>query len=297
MPSSAAKPEFGVLTLATPKDYVKAIGLALSLRISNPGVPVAVACSARIAPRLAPYFDFIIQERPELKGFVHKVYLDEYSPFDKTFFFDSDVFVFKPLDPFVKRWSAWPYAAYGKYKSIGKSTFGLDRAKVLEKIKKPDLVAIDGAGHAFFKKPECTEIFNLAREVTAKHMEYAGPIPYADEDVLDIVLTMKDIPPMRDAHFFSRYVSAVPGTLRLDVTRGLCELREVADGSHQQPCMMHFAADEAPLAYHWQLFKLFRAHGVPVGPIWPSFWMDAVSNYVKLPLHHLKKSWRTALRR
>ena len=92
---------FGILTLATPDDYRKAIGLALSLRVSNPGVPTAVACSPKLSTRLAPYFDRVIDEDPTLRGFVHKVHLDRYSPFDDTFFFDSDVLVFRDLKPKV----------------------------------------------------------------------------------------------------------------------------------------------------------------------------------------------------
>ena len=95
MPDSIAP--FGILTLATPNDYLKAIGLALSVRVSNPGVPVAVACSAKVRPFVAPYFDHVIAEQAGLRGFVHKVYLDRYSPFTETMFFDSDVLVFKPV--------------------------------------------------------------------------------------------------------------------------------------------------------------------------------------------------------
>ncbi|OYV43651.1 MAG: hypothetical protein B7X10_06355, partial [Burkholderiales bacterium 21-58-4] len=55
---------FGVLTLATPNDHLKAIGLALSLRVSNPGVPTAVACSPAVGSLLEPYFDHVIAEDP-----------------------------------------------------------------------------------------------------------------------------------------------------------------------------------------------------------------------------------------
>jgi len=78
--------EFGVLTLATPADWKKAIGLARSLRRSNPSVPIAVACSDAIAAKLGRHFDRIIQERTDLVGFEHKLYLDQYTPFKKNCF-------------------------------------------------------------------------------------------------------------------------------------------------------------------------------------------------------------------
>ena len=89
---------FGVLTLASPNDCLKAIGLSLSLKASNPGVPTAVACSPKLKAALSPFFDFVIEERPGLRGFVHKVYLDEYTPFDTTFFLDSDILLFPALE-------------------------------------------------------------------------------------------------------------------------------------------------------------------------------------------------------
>jgi hypothetical protein len=74
--------------MATPNDVLKAVGLAFSLRISNPGVPLAVACSPKLRPLVEPHFDHVIDEQPGLKGFVHKVYLDRYSPFEETLFLD-----------------------------------------------------------------------------------------------------------------------------------------------------------------------------------------------------------------
>jgi hypothetical protein len=73
-------PEFGVLTLATDNDYLKAIGLALSLRVTNPAVPLAIACNASVAEKAGRFFDHVIPEQAGLRGFVHKVYLDRYSP-------------------------------------------------------------------------------------------------------------------------------------------------------------------------------------------------------------------------
>lgn len=253
---------FGILTLATPNDYLKAIGLALSVRVSNPGVPIAVACSARVRPFVAPYFDYVVEEQAGLKGFAHKVYLDQYSPFVETVFFDSDVLVFKPVRPYVERWGPGPYYACGHYMSGGKSAFGMDRQQVLRKIGKERLVVIDGAGHAFFRRPSCDEVFNLAREVTSQHRSYAGDIPYADEDVIDIVMTKLDLPPAPFEDFFARYISAVPGTMDMDATRGRCAFTAVIDGKRFEPCMVHFAANEAAIAYTRQLFGLFKKFGV-----------------------------------
>lgn len=259
---------FGILTLATPNDYEKAIGLALSARISNPGVPLAVACSKKLAPTLQPYFDHVIEEDTSLRGFVHKVHLDKYSPFENTFFFDSDVLLFRDLRPVVRQWSNQAYTACGKYLRDGYSAFGLDRARVLKKIGKQELVVIDGAGHAFFRKPECFSVFDLAREITDKHREYAGNIKYADEDVMDIAMTMLGLAPIPEGDFFSRYVSAKPGTLKMDATRGQCSFIAQRNGELTKAHMMHFAANEAPFPYTAQLHRLFRKNKIDVSNLW-----------------------------
>jgi hypothetical protein len=281
--------KFGILTLATPNDYLKAIGLALSVRVSNPGVPIAVACSARTRSLLEPYFDHVIEERAGLRGFVHKVYLDEYSPFEETMFFDSDVLVFKPVQPYVDVWRQHAYTATGRMMSSGKSAFGMDRADMCRQLGKSELVVIDGAGHAFFRKPACAEIFATAREVTARHKEIMGPIPYADEDVMDYVMTQFDIPPMPKPDFFSRHRSGKPGTVKLDATKGVCEFVFQDTGETMHACMMHFAANEAPFVYHWQLYKLFRKFGVKAPGLLSSALHDFYELSIRLRLHNLKK--------
>ena len=282
-------PSFGILTLATPNDYQKAIGLALSVRVSNPGVPIAVACSARVRPFVEPYFDHVVEEAAGLRGFVHKVYLDRYSPFEETMFFDSDVLVFKSVMPYVEAWRRHPYTATGRYESDGKSAFGMDRAEMLRQLGKPTLVVIDGAGHAFFRKPACTGIFDAAREVTARHKEIMGGIPYADEAVMDYVMTMSDLPPMPKSDFFSRHVSAKPGTIRMDASKGICEFVAQDTGEVIRACMMHFAADEAPFTYHYQLHKLFRKFGVAAPGLWRGAFHDFYKRSIHLQLHDWKK--------
>jgi len=284
---------FGVLTLASPTDYLKAIGLALSLRASNPGVPIAVACARKFHPLLEPHFDFLIEELPGLRGFQHKVHLDEYTPFETTFFFDSDVLVFKPLRPYVELWGNPAYSAVGWYATEGFSTFGLDRAAVLKRIGHDRLTVIDGAGHACFRRPESKELFDLARKITANYKDYAGDIRYADEDVMAIAMTILGLPPSPRGDFFSRYVSGVPGTIELDSSRALCRYIWRDDNQPAEPCMMHFAANESPVPYTRELIRLFRRNGVPtkglIGLCLYDLWHSTVKSSVRARVESVKK--------
>ena len=262
---------YGFLTLATPTDYLKAIGLALSLRVSNPNIPIAVACSPKLRGRVGPYFDYVIDEKAGLRGFVHKVHIDEYSPFHETMFFDSDVLVFKPVRPYIDAWGPGPYHACGGYDSVGTSPFGLSRPDVLRKIGRSELVVIDGAGHAFYRKPECAKVFDLAREITKEYRSYAGDIKYAD------------------------YLSAEPGTMQMDATAGKCSFIARNTGQAFEPCMMHFAAKEGPLAYGWQLFKLFRKFGVPTQGLLKQASADAFETKVRWRVGGMKRDMKNRL--
>jgi hypothetical protein len=287
---------FGVLTLASSSDYLKAIGLALSLRTSNPGVPIAIACSRKLEPVLAPYFDYVIEEHPGVRGFEHKVHLDEYTPFETTFFFDSDVLVFKPLKPYVELWGHPAYSAVGGYKTSGFSDFGLDRATVLKKIGFDRLTVIDGAGHACFRVQESKPLFDLARSITANYKDYAGDIKYADEDAVAIAMTMLQMPPAPYGDFFSRYLSAKPGTLEMDASHARCRFIWQDTNLPFDPCMMHFAANEAAIPYTRELFRLFRNKGVPTDGLFALGFEDAWTTHVKWPLHAKLKSVRRLIR-
>jgi hypothetical protein len=254
---------FGVLTLATHSDYHKAVGLALSIRVSNPGVSVAVACSKEARELVEPHFDHVIDQDRSLRRFEHKLHLDRYSPFDETFYFDSDVLVFRPLSEVIDDWRRQPYTACGNYATEGISAFGLDTEAVLRIIGHNKLVKIDGAGHAYFRKPDCIPVFELAREIASNYRFYAGDISLADEDVMNIVMTKMGLSPIPHVKFWSMHCTAKPGTLKMNAAEGKCSLDRVFDEQTQCPYMMHFAAREAPFVHAKQLRLLFNKFGVP----------------------------------
>jgi hypothetical protein len=284
------KMTFGILTLATKSDYHKAIGLALSARVSNPGIPVAVACSPEVRPLLAPHFDHVVMEDPSLRGFAHKLNLDRYSPFQKTFFFDSDVLLFRPLTSVLDQWMGRPYAACGDYISDKVSPFGLDNAKVLKIIKHQRLVHIDGAGHAYFETPACHEVFDFARDVAGNYKDYAGSIRLADEDVMNITMTMLGIVPMQHFGFWSIYPSAKKGSLKMDASAGKCSMIWADTGESCCPYMMHFVANQAPLAYTIQLKRLFRRFSVRVDGVLLKAANDIYTNNILWPVSGFVRS-------
>lgn len=286
---------FGFITLAIKSDYHKAIGLALSLRISNPAIPIAIACPKSIRHLVEPYFDYVIDQDPNFKGFAQKVNLDRYTPFDTTFFLDSDILVFKELKPHLETWGAAPYSACGDYVTEGSSCFGLNIKNTLQVLNKNRFVKIEGVGHALFRKPDCNEFFERAREVTENYTDYAGNIKYADEDAISIVMTELGYSPAPWGVFCSRYMGAKRGTMKMNVVKGECSYIRIDTGEPISPCTMHFARDEAPFAYTWQLYKLYKHFNVsPKGLLLKAF-VGFYNLKIKLRLHIYKKELKNKL--
>ena len=280
---------FGILTSAIKSDYLKAIGLVLSLKVSNPGVPVAIVCPKSIRYLVEPYFDYVVDEDPSFKGFEHKVNLDRYSPFDETLFLDSDILVFREVKPFLDTWGKAPYAACGHYAIDGFSSFGLDVKKILKLVAKDRFVKIEGVGHGLFRKPECTEFFDCAREITKNYSYYAGNLKYADEDAVSIAMTMMNYEHAPWGEFFSRYMSAKPGTMRMNAVKGECKFIHCDTNEPYSPCTMHFARDEAALSYTWQLYKLYKHFNVPTEGLFKFALIGFYKSDIKLRLHQYKK--------
>jgi hypothetical protein len=157
----------------------------------------------------------------------------------------------------LDQWDRQPYTACGNYVSGGFSPFGLDRERVLRIIGKESLVHIDGAGHAYFRKPGCQAVFELARDIAATYEDYAGRIKFADEDIIDITMTILDLKPMPHFDFWARPLSGKPGSVKIDAAEAECSLVLVDTGEKQFPYMLHFAAKEAAFIYERQLRRLF----------------------------------------
>lgn len=284
---------FGVLTLATKEDYLKAIGLALTLRISNPGLNIAVACEYEVKNYLIPYFDYVVTQDKSVKGFEHKLNIDKYTPFKKTLFLDSDIFVFRRLNDFIENWPKVPYTACGRYVYEGYSAFGFDRKLFIEKNNFEKMVCVDGSGHGYFILPDAIPFFDRARSIAKNYKEHAGDIRLADEDVVNMVMTEFGYDPAEYDDFFSRFLSAKKGTLKMDIIKAKCGFFRKDNDVFQEPCIMHFAADEAPVYYSFQLYKLFRFKEVRCKGLWVVMLGDIYKLYLRGKLSSLKRKFRS----
>lgn len=255
MVESVQNDSIGVLTLATPSDAHKALAMACSCRLRSPELPLAVAAAPEILEKLGGVFDHLIPERTDLRGFEHKLHLDEYSPFERTLFIDADMLVMGDPLPLMERWRGRSYMARGHYVSGGRSSFGLERKEIQQMLGSVRMVKIDGAGHAYFEKPACLPIFQRAREIRADYDRIAPAARLADEDVMAIVMTELGLPPIDDDQVVGFPESARRATLKLDAMAGECTYIDVR-GERITPTLLHFARNQCPLLYHHQMRRL-----------------------------------------
>lgn len=283
----------GILTMCYEADWHKAIGLSLCLRARKSDHPTAVVAPVTLRSKLEPYFDHFIPERNDLKGFSHKIYLDEYSPFQKTLFIDADMLVFRDPQELFERWDGQPYMARGRPETSTTSSFGLSRGEILKMLNKDVFACIDGAGHAYFEQPNCKSIFSRSRDILANYNKWAPGARVADEDILGIVMTEANISPDQDKNIVG-FPKAVKKYINvLDAAASSCEYIDL-NGDHLSPILMHFPRDMTPLMYHLQLRKLDKhCHsktGIPWIRLGMTEWARSVAVYaVKKRLKKLLK--------
>lgn len=258
----------GVLTMCHHSDWHKAIGLAMSIRARSPGTRLAVVADESLWSRLSPYFEYLIPEISGLRGFEHKVHLDDYSPFQRTLFVDADMLAFKDISSLISRWAGSPFIARGSVVQSGTSSFGLRRDTVLQRLGKSNYSCFDGAGHYYFEKPGCRPVFERGRELIRDiNKGLPGARVVADEDVFGVVATELDIEPDQRKDVVG-FLGAVQRWVdRAMIVEGRCRYIDLA-GDLVEPVFLHFPRDMAPLRYHRLLSQLSKAYNGPADVGW-----------------------------
>lgn len=87
---------FGFLTIAFGKSYRRiAKNLILSFRAYGNTAPFCVVTDKK--DNCLKSFDYILVTKPLSNGFMNKLYLNEYSPFEHTVFLDADCLIFNDI--------------------------------------------------------------------------------------------------------------------------------------------------------------------------------------------------------
>jgi hypothetical protein len=251
-----------------------AVTLARSLDSHCPDTPRAVVTDV-VDRGLARLYDHQVPLRPERgSGLVQKLWLPEYSPFDKTLFIDADTLVVRDLGFLWDLLDGHAVAAVGaRYESEG-FWFG-DIAARCERFQLSSIPIFNGGLYYFEQGPAARRIFGDARSLVEQYEEHGfttmGNGSVNDEVVLSVAIARNaDGEMVDDDARAMRTPLGITGPLRIDVPRGVGQF--VKGGRPIEPALIHFCGDWASgFHYRRERVKLaLTASGLAAGIVGPT---------------------------
>jgi hypothetical protein len=245
---SISIPSFGFITMAFGhKKYLQqAEALALSLKRHMPGFPIAIICDRD--PQ-NPVFDYFVPiDAAHGLGTLQKAWLDQYSPFEQTFFIDSDCLVTRPFHTELTEIRAYEFTPImGDY--LGSQDrddlYMDDLGNTLRILGVSEFPKFNGGVYCFKKGTvtssilqEARHIIPRAKELGLKSFDRGG---VADETIIGLALALLHIRPLYQDHgALMRTPIGMTGQLTVDVLGGGCHF--IKWGEPVSPAICHFAA-------------------------------------------------------
>jgi hypothetical protein len=253
----------GILTFAFGRQkYVDmAKSLARSLMLHSPKELRAVVTDSK-DPELRLLFDDVIPYRPEYgKNVRQKVYIDRYSPYEKTLFIDGDSLVVGELEPFWTTFAGQPFGVPG-HTMLRRGDWDeyMEVDHVLHELGLVEIPKFNGGTYYFDQSAEAEAFFSTAREILALSKElrlkdFRGD-GACDEAVFAITMALRGMTAtdMGAGGMWTPIGATTPVTM--DVGKGVCRFtkrdRPVA------PEVMHFATWTDHYVYRRECLRLER---------------------------------------
>jgi hypothetical protein len=246
--SSTASANAGILTMAFgPRRYIRmAKGMVRSLRLHNPGLRVAII-SDRDPASLSRWFDEVIPLNTEFgPGLAQKLYLDSYTPFERTLFVDSDFLFYR--DPQVV-WDHYTqvdgFALVAYPMNPGDAHYAVhDLPSYMAKLGLSRML-MTNTGILYFDRSETARgVFKTAREITARAEElglkYHPAGFFNDEPVFASAVELLGLPfvPEAEQPLFTLAGLGTDGMMEVDVRRKWS--RYDSAGRTFEPALIHF---------------------------------------------------------
>jgi hypothetical protein len=248
-----------------------AVTLARSLDLYSPSIPRAVVTDGE-DPRLARFYQHLVPFREERgPGFFQKLWLLEYSPFDRTLYLDSDALVVRDLDFLWEMFEGHAFAAVGeRYRSEG--YWCGDLAERCRRFGVPSVPTFNGGLFYFEKGPAAQGFFREARSIAERYdengFERVVNDSISDEAIFSLLIARGGAGAMVDDGARSmRTPLGGDGRMRIDVLRGMG--RFVKNDRVVEPAVVHFCGPYASgFYYRRERVKLeLHALGLPAGPV------------------------------
>lgn len=255
-------PHRGIITMAYgSKKYIEmAKTLARSLQLTNPHTPRAIVTDVQDA-ELEQLFDYCIPSNPKYgSNFRQKLYLDLYSPFEKTMYIDCDSIVVRDLG---EMWAAYDGKPFGVVAGVMVSAdgysdqwgAGLDR--VMTRFDIDAMPKFNGGVYYFEKSEIGRTIFEMPRSWVNQFEAYGFPVARGDgpddQMMISVAMALNGVGLFDDNGRFMRTPLKIKGGLNVNVKKGVCEYYRLNEPDLLlQPAIMHFAARWQRSHYYWR---------------------------------------------
>lgn len=242
----------GFLTIAYGNEsYLRmALGLARSIRLRNRSCHLAIVTDYE-APRLHDFFDVVIPVDLSLGcGVSQKLHVDQYTPFEKTIFIDSDCLVFGNADSlwYLYRESVG-FGVKGRYIAHNDTHYAVSDLRSYLDYLGLSRMALCNTGIFFFDRSDRTAgVFDTARNIyKASQCDSIGLLPYkeskvADEPILGAAIELHRVPLLVD----DGGKTMTLGCFGTECMKHVNVLRGKSDyyfqGKNVEPLVIHFNA-------------------------------------------------------
>lgn len=248
-------PERGILIIAQGKQrYLNmAVNIAMSIRYSNPGTLIALVTD-NPTNQHEKLYDYIIPIESSLGvGFVQKINMYKYSPFNKTIFIDVDCLVLRDIDFIWNGMLGKPVGVLGQ-KVIEGKFIGTSVEALKEKFTFNFLPTFNGGVYYFEKGQRAEMVFEHAIQIFNNQYDELGLCKFSgnpgDEPVMSIAMGVANISPMEDPEGIGMYTPVgQKGQFKMNLPTGYCEF--VKFDKLVRPAIMHFGGGY-PEAFHYR---------------------------------------------
>jgi hypothetical protein len=200
--------EEGYLTIATgeKKYFEYAVDLALSIKLNDPKRPICLLCDDKrnLSESRLLLFDYVIEqnEYDKFVGCSNKLSMYEYSPFERTIFFDADTLLVRDnIDFFWDKLENYSFTLQGHKKTFG--MWGdLCLEKMIAELKLPYMITGPSAFIYFDKSQKARSVFKKIKEYYYNNRKTITWIhknvneQYADEPIICAAMCFNNMDPI-----------------------------------------------------------------------------------------------------
>jgi hypothetical protein len=218
--------------------------LARSLLVHSPDISRAIVTDCQDDSELISLFDYLIPLRAEYGSNVRqKLFLNRYSPFERTLYIDSDCIVIRNINFVFQKFAGKAFSTVGEqYLNFGDEDKFLNLSLALEYFKLSRIPKFNGGIYYFEKTKDVESIFLCAQDIldSSKKLgfvDFRGDGP-ADEPIFAISMALHNQEMLDEADHIMRTTIGLRGKLHLSVFEGQCEFQKY--DRKVSPAIVHF---------------------------------------------------------